>query len=124
MTTPAPPINVAVIAFDGITPFHLSVPCLVFDATRDGEEGGFNVRVCAADGTPLRTSAGFAIATDFDLRALDEADIVIMPSWHNDCRAAPRRCWTPCAPPMRAARGWWDCAWARFRWPKPACWTG
>lgn len=89
MTTPAPPINVAVIAFDGITPFHLSVPCLVFDATRDGGEGGFDVRVCAADGTPLRTSAGFAIATDFDLRALDEADIVIMPSWHNDCRPAP-----------------------------------
>lgn len=88
MSAPANPTNIAVIAFDGITPFHLSVPCLVFDAGREGGEG-FAVRVCAADGTPLRTSAGFAIATDFDLRALDDADIVIMPSWHNDCRPAP-----------------------------------
>ncbi|MBP1208036.1 transcriptional regulator GlxA family with amidase domain [Duganella sp. 1411] len=89
MSAAANPTNIAVIAFDGITPFHLSVPCLVFDAGREGGEGGFAVRVCAADGTPLRTSAGFAIATDFDLRALDQADIVIMPSWHNDCRPAP-----------------------------------
>ncbi|SEO14694.1 Transcriptional regulator GlxA family, contains an amidase domain and an AraC-type DNA-binding HTH domain [Duganella sp. CF517] len=86
MPTSDRPIRVAVIAYDGITPFHLSVPCLVFDA---GQDGGFDVRVCAADGTPLRTSAGFAIATDHDLRALDDADIVIMPSWHSDCRTAP-----------------------------------
>ena len=89
MTDSNKPVRIAVIAFDGITPFHLSVPCLVFDAAPDGEGCGFDVRVCAADGTPLRTSAGFAIATDYDLHALDEADIVIMPSWHNDCRAAP-----------------------------------
>lgn len=88
MTASTKPTSIAVIAFDGITPFHLSVPCLVFDAER-ADGGGFDVRVCAADGTPLRTSAGFAIATDFDLRALDDADIVITPSWHNDCRAAP-----------------------------------
>lgn len=89
MTASARPISVAVIAYDGITPFHLSVPCLVFDANQGDAGSGFDVRVCAADGTPLRTSAGFAISTDFDLRGLDDADIVIMPSWHNDCRAAP-----------------------------------
>jgi len=89
MNTTDRPISVAVIAYDGITPFHLSVPCLVFEAGQGAGQAGFDVRVCAADGTPLRTSAGFAIATDYDLRALDDADIVIMPSWHNDCRAAP-----------------------------------
>ena len=89
MTTSDRPISVAVIAFDGITPFHLSVPCLVFEAGQEAGQAGFDVRVCAADATPLRTSAGFAIATDYDLAALDDADIVIMPSWHNDCRAAP-----------------------------------
>ena len=79
-------IKVAVIAFGGITPFHLSVPCLVFDAAPAGH---FDVRVCAADGTPLATSAGFAIATSHGLEALDDADLVIMPSWHDDCRPAP-----------------------------------
>nr|WP_315402285.1 helix-turn-helix domain-containing protein [uncultured Duganella sp.] len=95
MTAADPPITVAVIAFDGITPFHLSVPCLVFDAAGSG----FAVRVCAADGTPLRTSAGFAIATRFDLDGLDGADIVIMPSWHNDCRTSP----APLLAALRAA---------------------
>lgn len=83
-------MKVAVIAFDGMTPFHLSVPCLVFGA--NSEEAGaqaYEVRVCAIEEAPLRTSAGFAIATEFGLAALDDADIAIMPSWHADCRGAP-----------------------------------
>lgn len=83
-------LTIAVIAFDGITPFHLSVPSLVFGAhCRGPEASAFEVLVCAADQAPLRTSAGFSIATEFGLAALDSADIVIMPSWHDDCRAAP-----------------------------------
>lgn len=85
----ASPTIIAVIAFNGITPFHLSVPCLVFDARRDTGAARFDVRVCAADGAPLATSAGFTIGTDHGLAALLDADLVIMPSWHDDCRPAP-----------------------------------
>lgn len=83
-------LRIAVIAFDGITPFHLSVPSLVF-GNHHGGPGvpAFDVRICAADAPPLRTTAGYRIDTEFDLAALDCADIVIMPSWHGDCRAAP-----------------------------------
>ena len=89
-TSPPRPLKVAVIAFDGITPFHLSVPCLVFGATPANPElHGFEVIVCAAEEALLRTSAGFAIATERDLSAVAEADIVVMPSWHDDCRNAP-----------------------------------
>jgi transcriptional regulator GlxA family with amidase domain len=89
-TPSAPALKVAVIAFNGITPFHLSVPCLVFGGSfRDAEIPTFEVLVCAADMSPLRTAAGFEIATGFDLTALDSADLVIMPSWHDDCREAP-----------------------------------
>jgi transcriptional regulator GlxA family with amidase domain len=83
--------KIAVVAFDGISPFHLSVPCLVF-----GEYSGgvgmpeFQVQVCAIEGDTLRTSAGFDIATRHGLNALRRADIVIVPSWHDDCRSAPR----------------------------------
>jgi len=28
--TPVDRVNIAVLAFDGISPFHLSVPCMVF----------------------------------------------------------------------------------------------
>lgn len=83
-------IRIAVIAFDGITPFHLSVPSLVFgNAHDDQNEPSFSVVVCAIDKGPLRTSAGFTIEVEHDLSILKAADIVIMPSWHDDCRDAP-----------------------------------
>lgn len=92
LKTSPPPARrkVAVIAFDGITPFHLSVPCLVFGADLgDGAAADFEVLVCAAEQGPLRTAAGFAIATECGLDVLDEADIVIMPAWYDDFRGAP-----------------------------------
>lgn len=79
--------KVAIIAFDGITPFHLSVPCLVFGGPH--AETMFEVTVCAAERGPMRTTAGFEITAARSLRALAGADIVIMPTWHDDCRPSP-----------------------------------
>lgn len=85
MTDPA----VAAIAFDGISPFHLSVPCLVFGADRT-ELGlpRFDFRVCAIEDGPIRTDAGLTISVPHGLSALDDADIVIVPSW-KDLRSSP-----------------------------------
>jgi transcriptional regulator GlxA family with amidase domain len=89
MTTPTPtPIAVAVIAFDGMTPFHLSVPCLVFGSSL-GAQAAFSLRVCGLDGDTLATSAGFGIRPSHGLDALNGADVVVMPAWHDDCRPAP-----------------------------------
>jgi transcriptional regulator GlxA family with amidase domain len=83
-------LKVAVIAFDGITPFHLSVPCLVFGSQyADSAAAAFEVQVCASDPAPLRTTAGFDITPAFGLKTLNNADIVILPTWHDDCRPAP-----------------------------------
>ncbi|MER9342256.1 helix-turn-helix domain-containing protein [Mesorhizobium sp. M0601] len=73
---------VAAIAFDGISPFHLSVPCLVFGADRT-ELGlpRFDFRVCAIEDGPIRTDAGLTISVPHGLSALNDADIVIVPSW-------------------------------------------
>lgn len=79
--------KIAVIAYDGITPFHLSVPSLVFGGTYGAAL--FEVTVCGLEKGPLLTSAGFSITPARGLRAVDEADIVILPTWHNDCRSAP-----------------------------------
>jgi transcriptional regulator GlxA family with amidase domain len=75
--------KIAVIAFDGITPFHLSVPGTVF---RDAEN--FDIKVCSADPSPLRTTAGFDITVPHGLQTLGRADIVILPTWYDDCRPA------------------------------------
>jgi len=82
-------MRIAIVAFDGITPFHLSVPCLVFGGNRtDPAVAAFDVVVCAADEGPLGTTAGFSITAQSRLADLDSADVVIMPSWHDDCRDA------------------------------------
>lgn len=86
----SPHKKVAVIAFEGITPFHLSVPCLVFGSTVVGADAmSFEVIVCALQSGLLSTSAGFSISATFDLSVLDAADIIVMPSWHEDRRSAP-----------------------------------
>ena len=76
-------IKVAVIAFDGMTPFHLSVPCLVFGGP------AFELMVCGDGAGPLSTRAGFAIVPEHGIGAVDDADVVVMPAWHDDCRPAP-----------------------------------
>jgi transcriptional regulator GlxA family with amidase domain len=86
--TSTPAIQVAVIAFDGMTPFHLSVPCLVF-GSGPGARSFFALRVCGLDGAMLETTAGFGIRPGHGLDGLEDADIVVMPAWHDDCRPAP-----------------------------------
>jgi len=73
---------IAVVAFDGISPFHLSVPCLVFgaDRTKLGLPR-FDFRVCAMEEGTIRTDAGLSIVVPYGLSAIDDADIVIIPSW-------------------------------------------
>jgi transcriptional regulator GlxA family with amidase domain len=82
--------TVAVVAFDGISPFHLSVPCLVFGEDRTAErKPRFRLKVCAADKGPLSTNAGFTISAPHGLAALRTADIIVVPSWREDGRDAP-----------------------------------
>jgi transcriptional regulator GlxA family with amidase domain len=84
------PHVVAAIAFDGISPFHLSVPCVVFGENRDA--GGvpvFDFRVCALEAGTLSTTAGFSIAATHGLKALDDAHTIIVPSWRDPDEAPP-----------------------------------
>lgn len=82
--------RIAVVAFDGISPFHLSVPCIVFgeDRTAAGESR-FDLTVCAVQPGMLQTNAGFAITVAHGLGVLRHADVVVVPSWCDDLRPAP-----------------------------------
>jgi len=82
--------TIAVVAFDGISPFHLSVPCLVFGENRTAlGVPPFRLLVCAATRGRLRTSAGFDIEVAHDLAALRRAQVIIVPSWRDDLAAPP-----------------------------------
>lgn len=93
--------TVAVLAFDAISPFHLSVPALVFGrAGIDRKDGWpYRLRVCAEHPGPLRTEAGFDLAVPYGLEALDDlaggapgepADLLIVPSWNRDAVPSER----------------------------------
>lgn len=89
-----PTIKIAVLAFDGISPFHLSVPCLVFGERHDTvSPANFKLMVCAlASGRAphtVQTSAGFSITTKHGMRALATADMIVLPSWSNDLAVPP-----------------------------------
>ncbi|MBL6749124.1 MAG: helix-turn-helix domain-containing protein [Nevskia sp.] len=81
---------VAVVAFDRISPFHLSVPCVVFGESHPGAPD-FDLRVCAAERGPLTTTAGFAVAVRHGLEALRKARTVIVPSWRDPGERPPQR---------------------------------
>ncbi|KVE23655.1 AraC family transcriptional regulator [Burkholderia singularis] len=83
-----PPHVVAVVAYDGISPFHLSVPCIVFGESRPGEPR-FELRVCATDAGELATTSGFTITAPHGLEALEGADTVIVPCWHDGTQTPP-----------------------------------
>lgn len=83
-------VKVAVIAFNGISPFHLSVPCLVFGKDRRvGDSPWFELVVCAGEEGALVTNAGFAIHCDHGLDQVAGADIVIIPSWRDVTERPP-----------------------------------
>jgi len=75
-------VRVAVVAFDGISPFHLAIPGVVFGEAQ-GAQSPFSVVVCTADPQPLTTSAGYALSGLAGLRSLRGADIVVVPSWRD-----------------------------------------
>ncbi|MGI5126380.1 helix-turn-helix domain-containing protein [Pseudonocardia sp. CA-107938] len=83
------PHKIAVLAFPGISPFHLSVPNLVFRAVDDDgdvdeelDEPAYRLTVCAVrPGTLPTLGDGFDLAVRHGLEAFKDADTIIVPSW-------------------------------------------
>lgn len=74
--------TIAVLAFDRISAFHLSAPCVVFGEACPSPSP-FRVQVCSWETGPLRTTAGFSVTVEHDLSVLADADTVIVPSWRD-----------------------------------------
>ncbi|MDF2506978.1 MAG: Transcriptional regulator, partial [Microbacterium sp.] len=82
--------RVTVIAVEGISPFHLSVPSLVWGGeTPAGEIEPWPIRVAALRAGTLRTSTDFDIEIRHGLEAVRGADIVVVPWWADPEHAAP-----------------------------------
>lgn len=75
-------VRVAVIAYAGISPFHLAIPGVVFGEAPPAPNP-FELVYCAAEPQPFVTSAGYQISGFADLPALLGADLVVVPSWRD-----------------------------------------
>ena len=80
--------SIAVVAFDQISPFHLSVPCLVLGEAHSGVSP-FDLRVCAVEPGAINTTAGFSLGIRHDLSVLASADSIIVLSWRDPGERAP-----------------------------------
>jgi transcriptional regulator GlxA family with amidase domain len=74
--------TVALVAYDRIPLFHLSIACEVFGADRtDSGVPRAEVVVVRGEPGPLRSDGGVVLGVSAGLDVLDRADIVIVPSW-------------------------------------------
>jgi AraC family transcriptional regulator, transcriptional activator FtrA len=79
---------VAAVAFDGVSPFELSVACEVFGFDRsDLGVPWYRFMVCAVEDRPVVSEVGFEIHTPHNLAALRRADTIVVPArYHGDAR--------------------------------------
>ncbi len=80
--------RIVVVAFQRISPFHLSVPCVVFGEACPGVPP-WHFQVCSAEAGPLRTQIGLTIEVAAGLEALSTADTIIVPSWRDPAERPP-----------------------------------
>ena len=81
---------IAVVAFQRVIPFHLSVPCIVFGEGMGAEGNPFDVRVCMGEAGPIQTSAGFGLTGLEPLDLLERADAIVSPGWRDTLDEPPR----------------------------------
>lgn len=84
------PIRVAVLAFDGVSLFHLSVPGIVF-GVQPAPSGlpPYEVQYCAPTPGRVRCDQGMEVEVPGGLDAMVGADIVVVPAWNSPEIAAP-----------------------------------
>jgi len=75
-------LRVAVLATAGFSPFHFSVPCILFGSAMP-QQALFQVDVFAEKPGVVRSDMGLSITVEYGPELLDQAAIIIVPYWHN-----------------------------------------
>ncbi|MBV9410308.1 MAG: AraC family transcriptional regulator, partial [Acidimicrobiia bacterium] len=76
--------TVAAVAFDRFPPFELSVAWEVFGFDRsDIADPWYRFFVCAVEGRPVKSDAGFEVRTPYGVDDLRKADTIVVPAAYN-----------------------------------------
>lgn len=82
------PLEVAVLAYDGLCTFEFGIAVEIFGLPRpEFEFPWYRHRIVAADPGPLRAMGGIQVLADDGLEALESAGTIIVPGWRD--RAEP-----------------------------------
>lgn len=73
---------IAIVACNHFSAFHFSVPCIVFDNILP-EKRLFELKIYASEEGTLTASHGINLNAQYNLAELSQADIIIIPYWHN-----------------------------------------
>lgn len=84
-----PPIHVAVLAFEGISLFHLSVPGMVLGADSEPGLPSYALQYFAQTPGRICNDQGLEIDVTSGLEAINKADIIIIPAWKEPETPAP-----------------------------------
>jgi len=79
--------DVAIVVYDGVTPFELGVACEVFNDSRWVPAGHpwYRLFICGADPAPVVTDGGFTIEVPHGLETLARVGtIIVSPTWRMD----------------------------------------
>src|SRR5262245_58863374 len=79
-----PPHRVAALVYDGLCTFEFGIVVEMFGLPRpELPVRWYDFRVCALDRGPLRATGGITIQPRAGLRALKEADTIVIPGWRD-----------------------------------------
>ena len=76
--------QIVIVAFEGISLFHLSVPVAIFKDAVVADKPLFDVRICAQTTGQLHSASGLGLTIEDDISVIETADVVIVPSWLPD----------------------------------------
>ncbi|WP_422777561.1 GlxA family transcriptional regulator [Pseudomonas mediterranea] len=75
-------IRVAVLAFDGVSLFHLSVPGMVLGATQSAPgEPHYEIKYCAETPGMVASDQGLGLEVTQGLELMAASDLIIIPAW-------------------------------------------
>ncbi|MBT2339838.1 MULTISPECIES: GlxA family transcriptional regulator [Pseudomonas] len=82
-------IRVAVLAFDGVSLFHLSVPGMVLGAAQSTPgEPHYTVSYCAETPGMVTSDQGLDLAVAHGLELFEASDVIVIPAWGDQMTAA------------------------------------
>ena len=79
------PVTVAIVAVEDFSPFHFSVPCIMF-SEKAAAQKRFEVQICAEVPGVVTSTEGFSVTARLGFEAVTAADIVIVPWWGTTAR--------------------------------------